>query len=326
MRPTLSLIRREFSAYFYSPIAYVLLFVFLLVTGRCFIWSMEALTAQGPRGITNPMEIMVNSVLFWLAFLTIPPILTMRLVAEERSSGTLEMLLTAPIRDWQVVFAKFAACYGFYVVMWLPTLLYLPILADWQFDYVPYQLDWGPECTAYAAIGGTFALMTLGLLILSLLQFIDGKILAGFGSLLLGIIIAGLVTGAVLVIWQEGYWMTIWSSVDPWPIVTTYLGLALAGAMFLSIGLFISSLVKSQLVAALLAIFIGMLFIGGMWRPEMDTSGMEYRLLSYFTVPMHFERNFGRGLIDTRNLVLYSSVALLVLFLTVRSLESRRWQ
>jgi hypothetical protein len=53
---------------------------------------------------------------------------------------------------------------------------------------------------------------------------------------------------------------------------------------------------------------------------------LPYRILNYFTVPWHFERNFGRGLIDTRNLVLYASVALLGLFLTVRSLESRRWR
>ena len=58
----------------------------------------------------------------------------------------------------------------------------------------------------------------------------------------------------------------------------------------------------------------------------MDTSGAPYQLIFYFTVPLHFERNFGRGLVDTRNLVLYASVTLLCLFLTVRSLESRRWR
>ena len=58
----------------------------------------------------------------------------MRLLAEERGTGTLEMLLTAPIRDWQVVFAKFAACFGFYLVLWLPTLVYLPVLPDLHAD------------------------------------------------------------------------------------------------------------------------------------------------------------------------------------------------
>src|SRR5262245_34890365 len=115
MRATLSLVRREFSAYFYSPIAYVVLAVFLAVTGYLFVLTVEELTAVGPRGISYTMQLMVNHFAFWLVFLFIPPLLTMRLFAEERSSGTLEMLLTAPLRDWQIVISKFIACYAFYV-------------------------------------------------------------------------------------------------------------------------------------------------------------------------------------------------------------------
>lgn len=254
MRPTLSLIRREFTAYFYSPIAYVVLAVFLAVTGHLFYLSLTLLTARGPKGIAYPMEKIVDDVAFWLVFLFIPPLLTMRLFAEERSSGTLEMLLTAPIRDWQVVFAKFIACYAFYVLMWIPTFSYLPVLLDW-------------------------------------------------------------------------HWGTRLCGIDPRPVMTTYLGLALAGAMFLSIGLLISSFVKSQMVAALVSLFVGLVFIvAGIWRPDMDTSDTPYQVLSFFTVPLHFEGNFGRGRVDTRNLILYASVTLLCLFLTVRSLESRRWR
>jgi ABC-2 type transport system permease protein len=254
MRPTLSLIRREFNAYFYSPIAYVVLAVFLAVTGHLFYLALDQLTETGPRGISYPMEVMVGHVSFWLVYLVIPPLLTMRLFAEERSTGTLEMLLTAPVRDWQVVFAKYVACFGFYVIMWLPTLLYLPILTDWVW--------WTRECR-----------------------------------------------------------------IDPHPIVTTYAGLALAGAMFLAIGLLISSLVNSQMIAAMVSLFIGLVFIvAGIWRPEMDTSELPYQILFFFTVPLHFERHFSRGLLDTRHLILYSSVALYCLFLTIRSLESRRWR
>src|SRR5436305_13506048 len=159
MRQTLSLIRREFSAYFLSPIAYVVLAVFLAVTGHLFFLSLTELTARGPKGISYPMQQMVNDVSFWLVYLFIPPLLTMRLFAEERASGTLEMLLTAPLRDWQIVFAKFIACFTFYVLLWIPTLLSLPVLLDWQ-------------------------------------------------------------------------WWTTHVGVDPWPVVSTYLGLALAGAMF----------------------------------------------------------------------------------------------
>src|SRR5471030_2526565 len=149
MRPTLSLIRREFSAYFYSPIAYVVLAVFLAVTGHLFYLTLEQLTESGPRGIAYPMEIMVGNVAFWLVYLFIPPLLTMRLFAEEKSTGTLEMLLTAPVRDWQVVFAKYIACFGFYVLMWLPTLLYLPILTDWTWWTFHCDIDPWPIVTTY---------------------------------------------------------------------------------------------------------------------------------------------------------------------------------
>src|SRR5579864_1631752 len=132
MLATLSLIRREFGAYFLSPIAYVVIAVFLFVTGILFTVTMSQLTTRGPRGVEFPLETMLGDERFWLVFLFIPPLLTMRLFAEERSTGTLEMLMTSPLKDWQVVLTKFVACLGFYVMMWLPTLLYLPILTDWE--------------------------------------------------------------------------------------------------------------------------------------------------------------------------------------------------
>jgi ABC-2 type transport system permease protein len=265
MLATLSLIRREISAYFFSPIAYVVLAVFLAVTGVLFSRALGQLTATGPQGVQYPMQTMlglgdlqtIGGVLaflaFWLVFLLIPALLTMRLFAEERSSGTLEMLLTAPLRDWQIVLSKFAACFAFFVVMWLPTLIYLPVLLD---------LDTGDLA----------------------------------------------------------------SGIDPWPVVTTYLGLALAGAMFLALGLLVSSLVRSQMVAALVALGLSLGFVvAGFWQPSLEGGGTWAQVSFFFTVPLHFERGFTRGLVDTRQLVLYSTVTLFCLFLTVRNLESRRW-
>lgn len=254
MRPTLSLLRREFSAYFLSPIAYVVLAVFLAVTGHLFYLTMLQLTARGPKGVYYPMQLMLTDTWFWLLFLFIPPLLTMRLFAEERSSGTLEMLLTAPVREWQIVLSKFFACLGFYVLLWLPTLAYLPVLLDF---------DWNT--------------------------------------------------------WTAG--------IDPWPVISSYLGLFLVGAMFLALGMFVSSLVRSQMVAALISLALSLLFIvAGFWRPEMDIGSTEYQILFFFTVPLHFADNFTRGRVDTRQLALYVSVALFCIFLTVRSLESRRWR
>src|SRR5713226_2464119 len=128
MRPTLSLIRREFSAYFLSPIAYVVMAVFLAVTGHLFYLTLNQLTESGPKGVEYPMQLMLGDPQFCLVYLFIPPLLTMRLFAEERSTGTLEMLMTAPLTDWQVVLSKFIACFAFYIVMWVPTLAYLPLI------------------------------------------------------------------------------------------------------------------------------------------------------------------------------------------------------
>src|SRR5439155_11602952 len=98
-----SLVRRELTAYFVSPIAYVVLVVFLFVTGSLFARTFALLSTTGPEGTEWPLQTMFGEREFWLVFLFIPPLLTMRLFAEERSSGTLEPLMTAPLRDWQVV-------------------------------------------------------------------------------------------------------------------------------------------------------------------------------------------------------------------------------
>lgn len=252
MRPLTTLIKREFTAYFLSPIAYVTLAVFLLVTGHLFYLTLTALTETGPRGVEYPMQMLLGDEKFWLVFLFIPPLLTMRLLAEERGTGTLELLLTAPIRDWQVVAGKYIACFLFYVVLWLPTLIYLPVLLNLN--------------------------------------------------------------------WQTGQ-----PRLDYWPVVTSYLGAMLAGAMFLAIGLWVSSLVKSQLVAALIALVISLVFVvAAFWRPDLATGSLWSKLVYLVSVPEHFRRDFTRGLLDTRPLILYASVTAFCLFLTVRSLEARR--
>src|SRR5713226_7900070 len=130
MTATLSLIRREFSAYFLSPIAYVVMAVFLAVTGHLFYLTLNQLTESGPKGVEYPMQLMLGDPQFWLVYLFIPPLLTMRLFAEERSTGTLEMLMTSPLKDWQVVLSKYVACLAFYVLLLVPTLAYMPVLLD----------------------------------------------------------------------------------------------------------------------------------------------------------------------------------------------------
>ena len=268
VRSTISLIRRELAAYFWSPVAYVVIGVFLLALGLLFHFTLQLLTARGPIGIEYPMLGLFGNVGFWLIFWIIPPMLTMRLFAEERSTGTLEMLLTAPVRDGQVVLCKFIACWIFYLFLLAPTLLYLWVLLN-------------------VHAGNPNSRWPFGL---------------SFG-------------------------------VDPWPAVTSYLGLVLAGAMFLSIGMWISSLVRSQIVAAMATLGLslvfllgGFLILGGFLSPPADSGEWSYRVLEFISVPLHFTRDFCRGLVDSRHLVLYVTVALACLFLSMKALESRQWK
>src|SRR5438128_2144804 len=233
-----SLLRREFAAYFLSPIAYVVLVVFLVVTGYRFYLTLEQLTASGPKGVEYPMQFLLGDERFWLVFLFIPPLLTMRLFAEERSTGTLEMLMTSPLKDWQVVLSKYVACLAFYVLMWVPTLAYLPILLDLHDFQAEFHASW----TAYSLLmlGGLGGVVLA--LFLLLLPFGTGGRLFALMILTAGVICA--VVGG----WRHYHvdpvhvfdW-PVTPGIDPMPVVASYLGVLLAGAMFLAIGLLISS-------------------------------------------------------------------------------------
>ena len=255
MRPLLALIKREFTGYFLSPVGYVTLFFFLLVTGLLFAQAVEGLTQTGSQGIEYPYAVLFGENGFWFVFSFIPPLLTMRLLAEERGTGTLESLLTAPIRDWQVVAGKFIGAVLFYTLMLLPTLLYAPFLLKMKFP---------------------------------------GNPIATFG-------------------------------IDPAGMGLSYLGLFMVGMMFLAIGLYVSSLVKNQLVAAMIALAIGLVFIAaGFLLPYFDADSFASRSLRFLSVPDHFRLDFARGILDTRHLLLYFAVTVFCLFMTVKSLEARR--
>ncbi len=126
MRRFLLLCRREWAACFLSPVAYVVLVFFLLMMGFSF-WMMADMLA-GSGGPETVMSEFFGSIFFWLAVLVVSPFLTMRLFAEERRSGTFEVLMTAPVGTPTVVLAKFFGALGVYVTLWLPTLLYVVLL------------------------------------------------------------------------------------------------------------------------------------------------------------------------------------------------------
>lgn len=125
MRRFFTLFSREVSHYFHQPLAYVVLFFFLLLTGFNFHTGLTVLNRE--TGETTMVEAFFNTVLFWFPLILIFPLLTMRLFSEEYKLGTIETLMTAPVRDGQVVLAKFFGAFVFYVVLWAPSVLYFVI-------------------------------------------------------------------------------------------------------------------------------------------------------------------------------------------------------
>src|SRR4051794_2476370 len=125
MRKFVVLLGREIRGYFFSPIAYVVMVFFLVISGVDFYFQLSFMN-QRPVSY-SVQEAFFNSVFFWFAFVLIFPLITMRLFAEEFKLGTIEPLMTAPVRDVQVVLAKFFGSVIFYVVLWIPTLAYFVI-------------------------------------------------------------------------------------------------------------------------------------------------------------------------------------------------------
>ncbi len=122
MRRLYTLLSRELASSFHQPLAYVVLFFFLLITGLNFHAGVSLLNRAG--GSTTMVEAFFNTVYFWFPFLLVFPLITMRVFAEEAKLGTIETLMTAPVRDGQIVFAKYVGAFLFYLILWLPSLLY----------------------------------------------------------------------------------------------------------------------------------------------------------------------------------------------------------
>ncbi len=138
------LLVREVSALFLSPISYAVLTVVLLINGYAFFLSV--IGANGNIATTLRLFFGGNF-LFWVVMLFVPPLFTMRLFADERRSGTLEMLLTAPVGETEVVLAKFLAGLLFYLSLWLPSVFYLAILKS--YGAIP---ELGPLLCCYLGI------------------------------------------------------------------------------------------------------------------------------------------------------------------------------
>jgi ABC-2 type transport system permease protein len=250
MRVFLTLTRRELASFFLSVTGYVIIAATTFLVGLSFVVLLDKLGNQpSPMPVT---EMFYLTYFFWLILLLAAPVITMRLFALEKYSGTFETLMTTPVRELTVVLAKFTAAFLFYLVMWLPMLGCLLVVQ--RFANQPNLLDAG-------TLGGM------------------------------------------------------------------YLGVALMGALFLSVGCFASAITRSQMVAAMVTLVLGVsLFALAFLAYRMPADGSwPAQVLGFFALfdQMH---DFARGVVDTRAVVFYLSLTLFLLFLTLRAVESRRWR
>ena len=135
--------RRELASFFYSPIAYFALFVSsILAAVSFFLFSLALLSSDQFGGMTEPIvkNLFVSNLPAIIVTICVVPALTMRLLSEEKRSGTLEVLLTSPIDDFAVVFSKFVLALLTFLIVWAPFAVYLlslRIAAGKDFDYRP---------------------------------------------------------------------------------------------------------------------------------------------------------------------------------------------
>jgi len=151
-----TLAKREISAYFHTSSGYGIAAIFLAIIGFGF-WRMVDSLAHFPAATLRPGAMLFSSTLYWLVMLSMPPLLTMRLFAEERKTGTLALLLSSPVSSGEIVLGKFLGIYAIFLGMWLPTLAYAWVLRRFG---TSAAVDLGPLAAGYCgtALVGAFFL------------------------------------------------------------------------------------------------------------------------------------------------------------------------
>ena len=189
MRSTAIIAAREFRRYFISPIAYAGAAIIFLVLSGVFVLNIGF---GLPTGQMSPDGRMVLQPLVFVLIL-VTPAFTMRLLAEEQRAGTLELLLTAPVRDWEVVIGKWLGSLGFLLVILAGTFVY-PIVIN-QFT-IP-GIDQGTLLSAYVGLVGLIATMlAIGVFASSLFASQGAAYVAGVGIILGLWIIGGIRAGS----------------------------------------------------------------------------------------------------------------------------------
>ena len=239
----MTIAKRELRAYFDSPVAYVVIGGTILALGiYFFLWQGADFWQVDRATMSRLFEFMP-----W-ALSLIVPLITMRALAEEKRAGTLELLITMPVRDSEVILGKYLGALGMAGILLLATVIYPVAMFVWPWHLG--SLDWGP----------------------------------------------------------------VW---------TGYLGLVLFAAASIAVGMLFSSLTESQTIALFTSAGV-LLFLQIIGMLVEYLHGWSGDAIAFISFQSRF-LPFARGLLDTRAVVYFCSIATLSLLVAFRSLESRKW-
>lgn len=241
----IQVIAKEFNAFLNSLIAYVVIGVFLSGMGLL-MWVFPE-TSVLEYGYAD-MDTLFSLGPYIFIFLI--PAITMRSFAEEKKSGTMELLLTKPLTDWDIILGKFFACFLLVLFALIPTFIYY------------------------------FSISALGNPV---------------------------------------------GNMDTPGVVGSYIGLALLGAVFCSIGIVSSSITSNQIIAFILAAFFCFIFFTGFESiATLDVWSGNVLLIKQLGILYHYDA-LSKGLIDSRDVIYFLSVTILMLLISKTILSSRSW-
>jgi ABC-type transport system involved in multi-copper enzyme maturation permease subunit len=182
--PIVILTRRELASLFYSPVAYLVL-AGMVAVGWLMLWNFvsdlaeSSLPEQGRRAMLEPIVVRyIITIVPVIVQIFVIPAITMRLVAEEKQTGTLEVLLTAPVNEPTVVISKFLAAWFFNFLTWMPwwlNLVALRYMAETEFDYRPilcFNVTLLAVTAGFVSMGVFFSSLTRNQIIAAVLTFV----------------------------------------------------------------------------------------------------------------------------------------------------------
>jgi ABC-2 type transport system permease protein len=171
-----TLYKRELNSYFQSAVAYIVLFVSALAQGLLFWWLTGQIRDANYKD-QSVMQIFFNFPLLWMILFIQVPLITMRVFSEEFKLGTIEMLLTAPVTEWDVVLAKFFGSLTFFLVLWLPIVLDLTALQLFSNPEPPiYWSQIGMTALTITLVGGFYVSLGIFSSVLTKNQIIAGAL------------------------------------------------------------------------------------------------------------------------------------------------------